>query len=145
MRVENVRRGGLDRHPRLGVEVARKPRALDAHRAILGALPVAVGRGDDRLHVLSDAATGERGMAAAIELADAVARACDIATVAVQENSTGVIGVEREEDLILSKLEGMVESLNENSLPDVARAILLPCLAALKRSASPCKPDLHRR
>ena len=44
--------------------------------------------------------------------------------------STGVIGVELEEDLILSKLEGMVESLNENSLPDVARAILTTDLQA---------------
>ncbi len=44
--------------------------------------------------------------------------------------STGVIGVELEEDLILSKLEEMVESLNENSLPDVARAILTTDLQA---------------
>ena len=44
--------------------------------------------------------------------------------------STGVIGVELEEDLILSKLEGMVESLNENSLPDVAREILTTDLQA---------------
>ncbi|MCU1330804.1 MAG: N-acetylglutamate synthase / glutamate N-acetyltransferase, partial [Bryobacterales bacterium] len=38
--------------------------------------------------------------------------------------STGVIGVELEEDLILNKLEELVEKLNEESLPDVARAIL---------------------
>lgn len=44
--------------------------------------------------------------------------------------STGVIGVELEEDLILNKLEGLVESLNDNSLPDVARAILTTDLQA---------------
>jgi glutamate N-acetyltransferase/amino-acid N-acetyltransferase len=38
--------------------------------------------------------------------------------------STGVIGVELDEDLILNKLEELVEKLNEESLPDVARAIL---------------------
>ncbi len=38
--------------------------------------------------------------------------------------STGVIGVELEENLILSKLESLVESLRDESLPDVARAIL---------------------
>ena len=38
--------------------------------------------------------------------------------------STGVIGVELDENLILSKLPELVEKLNDNSLPDVARAIL---------------------
>ena len=38
--------------------------------------------------------------------------------------STGVIGVELDENLILSKLESLVESLRDESLPDVARAIL---------------------
>lgn len=44
--------------------------------------------------------------------------------------STGVIGVELDEDLILNKLEEMVESLNEGGLPDVARAILTTDLQA---------------
>jgi glutamate N-acetyltransferase/amino-acid N-acetyltransferase len=44
--------------------------------------------------------------------------------------STGVIGVELEEDLILNKLEELVEKLNEESLPDVARAILTTDLQA---------------
>ncbi len=44
--------------------------------------------------------------------------------------STGVIGVELDEDLILNKLEELVESLNEGGLPDVARAILTTDLQA---------------
>jgi len=38
--------------------------------------------------------------------------------------STGVIGVEMDESLILSKLPELVEKLNDTGLPDVARAIL---------------------
>ena len=38
--------------------------------------------------------------------------------------STGVIGVELDENLILNKLPELVEKLNDSGLPDVARAIL---------------------
>ncbi len=38
--------------------------------------------------------------------------------------STGVIGVELDEKLILNKLEDLVAGLNDTALPDVARAIL---------------------
>jgi glutamate N-acetyltransferase/amino-acid N-acetyltransferase len=38
--------------------------------------------------------------------------------------STGVIGVELDENLILSKLPELVEKLNDHGLPEVARAIL---------------------
>jgi glutamate N-acetyltransferase/amino-acid N-acetyltransferase len=38
--------------------------------------------------------------------------------------STGVIGVELDENLILSKLPDLVAKLDDNALPDVARAIL---------------------
>ncbi len=38
--------------------------------------------------------------------------------------STGVIGVELDENLILSKLQELVDGLDDNKLPDVARAIL---------------------
>ncbi|HTA45465.1 MAG TPA: bifunctional glutamate N-acetyltransferase/amino-acid acetyltransferase ArgJ [Bryobacteraceae bacterium] len=38
--------------------------------------------------------------------------------------STGVIGVELDENLILSKLPELVDKLNDTGLPDVARAIL---------------------
>lgn len=38
--------------------------------------------------------------------------------------STGVIGVELDENLILNKLQELVDKLSDNALPDVARAIL---------------------
>ena len=38
--------------------------------------------------------------------------------------STGVIGVELDENLIMSKLEELAANLNDNALPEVARAIL---------------------
>src|SRR6202050_581895 len=38
--------------------------------------------------------------------------------------STGVIGVEMDENLILSKIPTLVDGLNDTGLPDVARAIL---------------------
>src|SRR6202050_5389984 len=44
--------------------------------------------------------------------------------------STGVIGVEMDENLILSKLPTLVERLNDTGLPDVARAILTTDLQA---------------
>ena len=44
--------------------------------------------------------------------------------------STGVIGVELDENLILSKLPELVEKLNDTGLPDVARAILTTDLQA---------------
>jgi glutamate N-acetyltransferase/amino-acid N-acetyltransferase len=44
--------------------------------------------------------------------------------------STGVIGVELDENLILAKLPQLVERLNDTGLPDVARAILTTDLQA---------------
>ena len=44
--------------------------------------------------------------------------------------STGVIGVELDENLILSKLPELVEKLSDTGLPDVARAILTTDLQA---------------
>ena len=44
--------------------------------------------------------------------------------------STGVIGVELDENLILAKLPELVEKLDDNALPDVARAILTTDLQA---------------
>src|SRR6202051_5028715 len=44
--------------------------------------------------------------------------------------STGVIGVELDENLILSKLPELVDRLNDTGLPDVARAILTTDLQA---------------
>ncbi len=44
--------------------------------------------------------------------------------------STGVIGVELDENLILSKLQELVDKLDDNALPDVARAITTTDLQA---------------
>ena len=72
----------------------------------------------------ANAATGERGMAAAIELADAVARACDIASIAVQENSTGVIGVQLPLDRMLPQVAPMAARAAHGSIEPFARAIM---------------------
>ena len=72
----------------------------------------------------ANAATGERGMANAIELADAVARACDISSVAVQENSTGVIGVQLPVERMLPEIAPMVARAAHGSLEPFARAIM---------------------
>ena len=72
----------------------------------------------------ANAATGERGMAAAIELTDAVARACDVAPEAVQSNSTGVIGVQLPLDRMLAQVPGMAASAAGGSIEPFARAIM---------------------
>jgi len=72
----------------------------------------------------ANAATGERGMAAAIELADSVARACDIASVAVQENSTGVIGVQLPLERMLPQVASMAARAAHGSIEPFARAIM---------------------
>jgi len=72
----------------------------------------------------ANAATGDRGMANAIELADAVARACDIATVAVQENSTGVIGVQLPMDRMLAQVAPLAAAAEHGSIEEFARAIM---------------------
>jgi glutamate N-acetyltransferase/amino-acid N-acetyltransferase len=63
-------------------------------------------------------------MANAIELADAVARACDIATVAVQENSTGVIGVQLPVERMLAQVAPMAATAAHGTIEAFARAIL---------------------
>ncbi len=72
----------------------------------------------------ANAATGERGMANAVELADAVARACDIAAVAVQENSTGVIGVQLPMDRMLAQVAPLAAAAEHGSIEEFARAIM---------------------
>jgi glutamate N-acetyltransferase/amino-acid N-acetyltransferase len=72
----------------------------------------------------ANAATGERGMAAAVELADAVARACDVAAVAVQHNSTGVIGVQLPLDRMLPQVAPMAARAAHGSIEPFARAIM---------------------
>ncbi|MGD1074434.1 MAG: bifunctional ornithine acetyltransferase/N-acetylglutamate synthase, partial [Bryobacteraceae bacterium] len=55
--------------------------------------------------------------------------------------STGVIGVELDEQLILSKLPELVEKLSDTALPDVARAI---CTTDLQPKAASREVTLRR-
>ena len=72
----------------------------------------------------ANAATGDRGMASAVEIADAVARACDIAPVAVQHNSTGVIGVQLPLDRMIPQIAPMAARAAHGSIEEFARAIM---------------------
>ena len=72
----------------------------------------------------ANAATGERGMAAAIELTDAVARACDVAPEAVQSNSTGVIGVQLPLERMLAQLPSMAAAASAGTVEPFTRAIM---------------------
>ena len=72
----------------------------------------------------ANAATGDRGMASAVEIADAVARACDIASIAVQHNSTGVIGVQLPLDRMIPQIAPMAARAAHGSIEEFARAIM---------------------
>jgi glutamate N-acetyltransferase/amino-acid N-acetyltransferase len=72
----------------------------------------------------ANAATGDRGMASAVEIADAVARACDIASIAVQHNSTGVIGVQLPLDRMIPQIAPMAARAVHGSIEEFARAIM---------------------
>ena len=72
----------------------------------------------------ANAATGDRGMASAVEIADAVARACDISPVAVQHNSTGVIGVQLPLERMLPQIAPMASRAQHGTIEDFARAIM---------------------
>jgi glutamate N-acetyltransferase/amino-acid N-acetyltransferase len=72
----------------------------------------------------ANAATGDRGMASAVEIADAVARACDIASIAVQHNSTGVIGVQLPLDRMIPQIAPMAARATHGSIEEFARAIM---------------------
>ena len=91
-------------------------RRLRESRGHCGALLVNSGN--------ANAATGERGMANAIELTDAVARACDIAPEAVQSNSTGVIGVQLPIDRMMPEVPAMAARAVHGSVEPFARAIM---------------------
>ncbi len=54
----------------------------------------------------------------------ALAKILKLQTTQVLPASTGVIGVELDENLILDKLQTLVDGLRDDALPDVARAIL---------------------
>jgi glutamate N-acetyltransferase/amino-acid N-acetyltransferase len=70
------------------------------------------------------------GEKVALNTTKALAKLLKLQPNAVLPASTGVIGVELDENLILSKLPELVDRLNDNSLPDVARAILTTDLQA---------------
>lgn len=72
----------------------------------------------------ANAATGEVGLANAVELCDAVARACDISAAAVQQNSTGVIGVQLPLDRMLQQIAPMASSAAHGTIESFARAIM---------------------
>jgi glutamate N-acetyltransferase/amino-acid N-acetyltransferase len=72
----------------------------------------------------ANAATGAEGESRAIECADAVARALDVAIESVLVNSTGVIGVQLPVERMLPHVPKMVGRLSENALPALARAIM---------------------
>ena len=91
-------------------------RRLHESRGHCGALLVNSGN--------ANAATGARGMANAIELTDAVARACDIAPEAVQSNSTGVIGVQLPMDRMMPEVPAMAARAAHGSIEPFARAIM---------------------
>ena len=91
-------------------------RRLRESRGHCGALLVNSGN--------ANAATGERGLANAIELTDALARACDIAPEAVQSNSTGVIGVQLPLDRMLPQVAPMAARAAHGSIESFARAIM---------------------
>jgi glutamate N-acetyltransferase/amino-acid N-acetyltransferase len=91
-------------------------RRLRESRGHCGALLVNSGN--------ANAATGERGLANAIELTDALARACDIAPEAVQSNSTGVIGVQLPMDRMLPQVAPMAARAAHGSIESFARAIM---------------------
>jgi len=60
----------------------------------------------------------------AAETTKALAKLLKLQPNQVLSASTGVIGVELDGNLILSKLQTMVDNLRDDGLPDVARAIL---------------------
>ncbi|MFO0962448.1 MAG: bifunctional glutamate N-acetyltransferase/amino-acid acetyltransferase ArgJ [Phycisphaerales bacterium] len=72
----------------------------------------------------ANAATGAQGMANAVELADAVAAACEITPVAVQHNSTGVIGVQLPMERMLPCIPAMAGAAAPGSIERFARAIM---------------------
>ncbi|MFO0784317.1 MAG: bifunctional glutamate N-acetyltransferase/amino-acid acetyltransferase ArgJ [Phycisphaerales bacterium] len=72
----------------------------------------------------ANAATGARGMANAVELMEAVARACDLAPEAVQHNSTGVIGVQLPMERMLPCVPVMAAAAAHGSVEPLARAIM---------------------
>jgi glutamate N-acetyltransferase/amino-acid N-acetyltransferase len=88
---------------------------MRASKGVCGALLINAGN--------ANCAT-KSGDRVALNTTKALAKILKLQATQVLPASTGVIGVELEENLILDKLQTLVDNLNDTGLPDVARAIL---------------------
>jgi len=88
---------------------------MRASKGVCGALLVNAGN--------ANCAT-KGGDRVALNTTKALAKILKLQTTQVLPASTGVIGVELDENLILDKLQTLVDNLSDTALPDVARAIL---------------------
>jgi glutamate N-acetyltransferase/amino-acid N-acetyltransferase len=88
---------------------------MRASKGVVGAILVNAGN--------ANCAT-RNGDKVAANTTRALAKLLKLPPTQVLSASTGVIGVELDENLILSKLEYLVETLRDDALPEVAKAIL---------------------
>jgi len=88
---------------------------MRASKGVVGAVLVNAGN--------ANCAT-RNGDRVAANTTKALAKLLKLPPTQVLPASTGVIGVELDENLILSKLEYLVENLRDDALPEVAKAIL---------------------
>ncbi len=88
---------------------------MRASKGVCGAILVNAGN--------ANCAT-KSGDKVALNTTKALAKLLKLQANQVLPASTGVIGVELDENLILDKLQTLVDNLSDNALPDVARAIL---------------------
>ena len=95
------------------VKLARA--SMRASKGVCGAILVNAGN--------ANCAT-KSGDRVALNTTKALAKLLKLQANQVLPASTGVIGVELDENLILNKLQYLVDNLSDTALPDVARAIL---------------------
>jgi glutamate N-acetyltransferase / amino-acid N-acetyltransferase len=95
------------------VKLARA--SMRASKGVCGAILVNAGN--------ANCAT-KSGDRVALNTTKALAKLLKLQANQVLPASTGVIGVELDENLILDKLQTLVDNLSDTALPDVARAIL---------------------
>jgi len=95
------------------VKLARA--SMRASKGVCGAILVNAGN--------ANCAT-KSGDRVAANTTKALAKLLKLQSNQVLPASTGVIGVDLDENLILSKLQAMVDNLSDTALPEVARAIL---------------------
>jgi glutamate N-acetyltransferase/amino-acid N-acetyltransferase len=88
---------------------------IRASKGVCGAILINAG------NALCATKTGEKTV---VNATRALAKLLKLQPSQVLPASTGVIGVELDENLILSKLQELADKLDDNALPDVARAIL---------------------